>query len=157
MSKANYGKYVELMGDRALDESVWRKLKYISFTDMGIASFDPDSLPDGIQVVNLNNNNLESLSIPQRISGLEILSVSNNRLQSIEFEGKFKKFRVLNVHDNMLKNITITGVLGDLSKMDLSKNPISELDIRGSNLSFIDVRETNIMPPPSISRGVVLS
>lgn len=157
MSKANYGKYVELMGDRALDESVWRKLKYISFAHMDMVVFDTDALPDGIEAVNLNDNDLGELVIPSRLSGIEIISAAHNRLEGIVFEGTFDHIRVLNLRDNRIKTINISGVLGNLAKVDVSSNPIDKLDIGDSTPSLIDVRDTKIIDLPKIYRGLVLS
>lgn len=108
--------------------------------------FIPDTLniPDHVTIVDLSNNDLES--IPDRITrDIQVLNISNNRLDELPYMPYIEELKCTN---NKLRDISSLKDSTRLHRVDISKNNIDNISKLPPSLRVLIADDNNIVHIP---------
>jgi len=98
----------------------------------------------GLEALNLTENKLSELRIPEYLSGLQYLDVSdNNSLHTLHFpESGLPALKEFDASDSGLTGLDLKGEFSSLEKMDVSRNKLTSISFPQEgcpSLTFLDL------------------
>ncbi|CCJ31081.1 unnamed protein product [Pneumocystis jirovecii] len=146
---------VSVLTDVEPYEPFWEKIQHLNFSNknieslIGLCDFCPKltsldvsynaltfltGCPETIRNINLQNNNLSSLTTFSCLTNIQYLNLSNNEIQSLKSLNVLIHLRQLNVSNNKISNLDGIQKLDGLLDLSLSQNLLSDIDLSGYNL-----------------------
>ena len=84
---------------------------------------------DHLKVLSLKANGIAELILPKRWKLLESLWLDDNRLVQFDSTDDYPSLKVLSLPRNLLENFSINGASVRLEKLDLTDNPLTDLNL----------------------------
>ncbi len=104
----------------------------------------PEFEPDQLQALNLSNNKLETLDIPDRFAQLQQLEISGNEgLKTLTFSAGLPNLERLILRDNNIQKLEFPEGFAKLHYLDASRNEMGEVSFAEvlATLEFLNLSE----------------
>ena len=107
------------------------RIKLLDLQNSGITTLSEKDLEDltGLTTLNINNNELTLLSIPDTLVALILLNISHNKLLSISIPNTLISLEKLYLNNNQLSSITLGNELIHLKIVNLSDNKLTSITL----------------------------
>ena len=115
----------------------------------------PEFKPEQLQALNLSNNKLETLEMPDRFSQLRQLEISGNEgLKMLTFSAGLPALERLILRDNHIQKLALPEGFAKLQYLDASRNKITEISFEEvlAKLEFLNLSE-NLLPEVIFPKG----
>ena len=117
-----------------------RDLLMLNISHNSIAWFDYALIPFGLQLLDLHNNQIETLGNYYDVDHalkLRTLDVSGNRIRELDASSLPSGIEIVNLKENLLRKVAAFTFLGkqNLTKVDLSANHLTGLEMNAFQLS----------------------
>ncbi|KAG4305076.1 hypothetical protein PORY_001246 [Pneumocystis oryctolagi] len=94
--------------------------------------------PKAIRNINIQNNNLSSLTGFSHLTNIQYLNLSNNEIKSLKSLSVLVHLRQLNASNNKISSLDGIQKLDGLLDLSLSQNLLSDIDLSNYNLSKLE-------------------
>lgn len=128
-----------------------KQIKYLDLSNKNLTNSDLDELKvfEGLNQLNLSNNNIDNIDALKSLKNLFSLDISNNKISDLSTLSGLSELFDLNASNNNISDVTTLSSLTKLDILDISGNRaingvtslkhIGELDIRNDNITDIDL------------------
>ena len=128
--------------DAALETAIWQSLgrsggiltvqdmlslTILDASSQGVKSLEGLGAAQNLTTLNLDNNQLTSLTLPAGLSSLAGLNIEGNQLTNLTLPEDLTNLTFLALGDNQLRRLTLPAGLTNLTRLSIFRNPLQSI------------------------------